>query len=152
MEALSSLRKFGYFVEYLADGVACPVFLCWRTRREIAMDNLLQSRVCATPAEARHLALAAFRNFTYMVVETIVARRRITDDNWNQHAKLQLSLGAEKMGKYHKVRSPKPEARMDQAKTHKLKKTFPELLSFGSSGFGPAQFELRISDFGLRIL
>jgi KDO2-lipid IV(A) lauroyltransferase len=117
VEALSPLRKLWYFVEYLAaatafyvvsviplplvlglaDGVARLIFFCWRTRRDIAVDNLLQSKLCATPAEARHLALAAFRNFTYMVVETIVARRRITDANWDQHVKLQLSPEAEKL-------------------------------------------------------
>ncbi len=116
-ELLQPLRKLWHIVEYLvaavaflvisviplslvlafASGVARLIFFCWRTRRNIAVDNLLQSKVCATPAQARRLALAAFRNFTFMVVETIVARRRITSENWDQHVKLRLSPEAERL-------------------------------------------------------
>ena len=63
----------------------------WGLRRRIAVDNLLQSGVCATPAAARRMARVAFQNFAVMIVETIVARRRLRPDNWDRHVKLNLS-------------------------------------------------------------
>jgi KDO2-lipid IV(A) lauroyltransferase len=114
---ISPLRRLWHLVEYsvaaavfmlicliplplvlsFAGGIARLIFFCWRTRRNIAMDNLLQSKICASPTQARSLALAAFRNFTFRVVESIVARRRITSKNWDQHVKLRLSPEAERL-------------------------------------------------------
>jgi len=72
-------------------------FLVWRTRRRVAIDNLLQAGLCADEAAARRLAFAAFRTFTVMVVETIVARRRINAENWRDFVTLKLAPEAERL-------------------------------------------------------
>jgi KDO2-lipid IV(A) lauroyltransferase len=69
-------------------------FLWWR-RRRIALENIRLAGVCADEAEARALALASFVAFATMVAESIVARRRLTRDNWPEHVRLHLSQEAE---------------------------------------------------------
>lgn len=60
------------------------VFCLWRQRREIAVENLLQARVCRDRAGARKTTLEAFRTFCLMVAESVVALRRLTPDNWQE--------------------------------------------------------------------
>jgi lauroyl/myristoyl acyltransferase len=78
-----------------ADFSARVSFLLWRSRRRTAIDNLLKAGVCANGAEAKRMAFASFRAFTFMVAESMVARRRLTAENWADHVQLQLSPEAE---------------------------------------------------------
>jgi Kdo2-lipid IVA lauroyltransferase/acyltransferase len=77
--------------------VARFAFFAWRTRRRVAIDNLLRAGLCADEAAARRMALASFRGFTLMVVESIVARRRIRAENWREFVDLKLSSEAERL-------------------------------------------------------
>jgi lauroyl/myristoyl acyltransferase len=77
--------------------VARVAFFVWRSRRRVAIENLLRAGLCADEAAARRMALAAFRNFTLMVAESIVARRRINAGNWRQFVDLKLSPEADRL-------------------------------------------------------
>jgi KDO2-lipid IV(A) lauroyltransferase len=79
----------------LADCSAGLSFFLWRSRRRTAIDNLLKAGVCANEAAARQMAFASFRSFTVMVAESIVARRRLTAENWSSYVKLHISPEAE---------------------------------------------------------
>jgi Kdo2-lipid IVA lauroyltransferase/acyltransferase len=70
-------------------------YLLLRGRRRIALDNIRRSGICANEPEARALALASFVAFATMVMESIVARRRLTRDNWAEHVRLRLSTEVE---------------------------------------------------------
>lgn len=79
-------------------GLAARIaFLVWRSRRRVAIENLLRAGLCADETAARRMALAAFRNFTLMIAESIVARRRIHAENWRQFVDLKLSPEAERL-------------------------------------------------------
>jgi KDO2-lipid IV(A) lauroyltransferase len=78
-----------------ADFSARVSFLLWVSRRRTAIDNLLKAGVCANEAEARRMALASFRAFTFMIAESIIVRRTLTAENWPQYVKLRLSPEAE---------------------------------------------------------
>jgi len=77
--------------------VARVAFFAWRSRRRVAIDNLLRAGLCADEPSARRMALASFRNFTLMVVESIVARRRIHARNWREFVELKLSPEADRL-------------------------------------------------------
>jgi len=79
----------------MADFSARLSFLLWRSRRRTAIDNLLNAGICTNKVAARRMAFASFRAFTFMVAESIVARRRLTSENWSNHVKLKLSPAAE---------------------------------------------------------
>ena len=85
------------FTLAMASALARLVFVLWRSRRRIAINNLLQSRLCDTPEDASRLALESFRSFTLTVVETILLRRRLTAQNWRAFVTLKLSPDAEKL-------------------------------------------------------
>jgi KDO2-lipid IV(A) lauroyltransferase len=79
----------------IAGFAARVAFLVWRPRRRVAINNLLQAGVCADKRAARRLAFISFRAFTVMIAETIVARRRIRADNWQEFVTLKLAPEAE---------------------------------------------------------
>jgi len=79
----------------VAGFAARVTFFFWRSRRRTAIDNLLRAGVCADESSARAMALASFRAFTFMVVESMVARRRLTPENWSHYVKLHLTPEAE---------------------------------------------------------
>ena len=77
-------------VLWFCEGITQASFLLMFRRRRIAEENILKAGICATPKEARRMARAAFRSFTVMVAETVVARRRLTAENWQNHVRLVL--------------------------------------------------------------
>jgi KDO2-lipid IV(A) lauroyltransferase len=79
----------------IAGFAARVAFFVWRPRRRVAINNLLQAGLCADERAARRLAFISFRAFTVMVAETIVARRRIRSDNWQEFVTLKLGPEAE---------------------------------------------------------
>jgi Kdo2-lipid IVA lauroyltransferase/acyltransferase len=76
----------------LTAGVA---YLLWWRRRRIAAENIRLAGVRTDETEARALARASFVAFATMVAESIVARRRLTGDNWREYVRLHLSEEAE---------------------------------------------------------
>jgi KDO2-lipid IV(A) lauroyltransferase len=79
----------------LADGAARLAFLALRSRRRIAVDNILGAGVSATPAEARAMARDSFRTLAMMVVESAIVRRRMTRENWTDYVDLQAPAEVE---------------------------------------------------------
>jgi KDO2-lipid IV(A) lauroyltransferase len=79
----------------LADVGARLAFLVWRSRRRIAVENILRAGVSPTPASARAMARAAFRTLALMVVESAIVRRRMTRENWTDFVELQASAEVE---------------------------------------------------------
>lgn len=77
-----------------ANFAASLAYAVWGKRRRTAIANLLASGVAADEAAARRLARESFRAFCLMVAESIVARRRITADNWRDFVTLKLSPDA----------------------------------------------------------
>src|SRR5678815_4654506 len=73
------------------DVVARLCFIGMFRRRAIAIDNLLRSGLVQDSRGARRMALASFRAFVAMVIETNAARRRLTAENWPQHVKLIMN-------------------------------------------------------------
>lgn len=78
-----------------ADALAWMGWWVLVPRRRIALDNLLQAGVAKNKAEANRIGRAAFRNFVQMIVEVIVAHRRIHAGNWQEHVTIRLSPEAE---------------------------------------------------------
>jgi KDO2-lipid IV(A) lauroyltransferase len=74
---------------------ARAAYLLWVRRRRIALDNIRVAGVCADESQARALARASFEAFATMVAESVVARRRLTRDNWAEHVSLCLPAEAE---------------------------------------------------------
>ena len=81
----------------VAGFAARVAFFVWRPRRRVAINNLLQAGLCADEPAARRLAFVSFRAFTVMIAETIVARRRIRADNWQEFVTLKLKPDAERL-------------------------------------------------------
>lgn len=77
--------------------VASMVFLLWRKRRQISVENLLATGLAGTPAEARKLAQASFLSFALMVAESLVVKSRMTSANWREFVTLKLSPEAERL-------------------------------------------------------
>jgi KDO2-lipid IV(A) lauroyltransferase len=81
----------------LADVAARLAFLLWRSRRRIAVENILGARMSPTRAQAQAMALAAFRTLAQMVVETTIVRRRMTRENWSEYVELKAPPDVEAM-------------------------------------------------------
>ena len=75
--------------------IAGVTYLLWRRRGRIATENILLAGVRADAAQARALARTSFVAFATMVAESIVARRRLTGDNWPEHVQLRVSSEVE---------------------------------------------------------
>jgi KDO2-lipid IV(A) lauroyltransferase len=77
--------------------LAFVVFLLWRRRRQISIENLLASGLAANPAEARRLARASFLSFALMVAESLVVKFRMNGANWRDFVTLKLSPEVERL-------------------------------------------------------
>lgn len=75
----------------IADLAAAVAYAAWGSRRRTAIANLLASGVAPDAATARRLARESFRAFCLMVGESIMARRRLTADNWRDFVTIRAS-------------------------------------------------------------
>jgi KDO2-lipid IV(A) lauroyltransferase len=75
----------------LASLTARVVFIVAPGRRRVAMENLRLAGICRDTASARRLAWESFRSFAFLVVESVVARRRLTAANWQEHVRWRTS-------------------------------------------------------------
>jgi lauroyl/myristoyl acyltransferase len=72
---LNSDKSFSVIVSAIeGDAGDRLAYVMWRSRRRIAVENILRAGVSPTPAGAR----AAFRTLALMVVESAIVRRRMT--------------------------------------------------------------------------
>lgn len=75
----------------LAQAAGWLAFHLWRERRHIALENLRLAGVCPNAAAVRRTAIEAFQTFCLMVIESVVALRRVTPDNWRQFVTMRWS-------------------------------------------------------------
>jgi KDO2-lipid IV(A) lauroyltransferase len=79
----------------VAEIAARVAFALWRTRRRVAIDNILRAGGRADVSSARRLALASFRAVALMVAESVVLRRRLAADQGRCYVELRLTPEAE---------------------------------------------------------
>jgi KDO2-lipid IV(A) lauroyltransferase len=79
----------------VAEIAARVAFVLWRTRRRVAIDNILRAGVRADASAARRLALASFRAVALMVAESVVLRSRLAGDRGRRYVELRLTPEAE---------------------------------------------------------
>ena len=68
-------------------GAACGGlwYRCSRTRRRVAMENVLAAGVAASRSEAERIARASFRHFTGHLLENLKVPAVLRADNWREH-------------------------------------------------------------------
>jgi len=71
------------------------IFFVWRRRRRVAIDNLLTTGMATDERVAKRMGCATFESFVVMVVETIIARERLSVENWAESVKLLVTPEAE---------------------------------------------------------
>ena len=81
----------------LAGGLAALGFLILGKRRRVAIDNLLQSGVAATPREARRLARASFRHLGCVIAESFFAPRLLASEAGGQAVELDIPPATRKI-------------------------------------------------------
>ncbi len=67
------------------------VFRLWGERRRVALANLRLAGMASDDAAARTTALEAFQTFCLMVMESVIALRRVTPDNWREFVTMRWS-------------------------------------------------------------
>jgi Kdo2-lipid IVA lauroyltransferase/acyltransferase len=73
----------------LADAVGSAIFTLVPARARIAIDNLLACGVAQDEITARQIGRQCFQSFTRMIMETVIARERITQENWTDFVTLE---------------------------------------------------------------
>jgi len=86
LKLLPAHRAFGF-----GAAIGSVWFALSRRRRRTAIDNLLQTGVAQSPAEARRLARASFRHFTGSLLETVKVPEVINRENWQAHVTVEGS-------------------------------------------------------------
>jgi KDO2-lipid IV(A) lauroyltransferase len=81
----------------LAGGVATFGYLILGKRRRVAVDNLLQSGVAASPRAARRLARASFRHLGHVVAESFFAPRLLASEAGGQAVDLDMPAATRKI-------------------------------------------------------
>lgn len=102
---MTVLRRIRYFSEYtaviaihgliralplgaslwLARRLGSLTFCLLRTRRRIAVDNIVRSGIATDSRAATRIARGSFQHFATLTVESIVAEHLIREDNWREH-------------------------------------------------------------------
>ncbi len=77
------------FMLALADAVGSAIFTLVPSRARIAIDNLLACGVAQDEITARRIGRQCFQSFTRMIMETVIARGRITAANWTEFVTLE---------------------------------------------------------------
>ncbi|MDA0991399.1 MAG: lysophospholipid acyltransferase family protein [Verrucomicrobia bacterium] len=89
--ALGLMRAIPYgLAAALARALASVGFLCLRSRRVTAIDNILQGGITDSPREAKRIARNSFYHFALLTVESLRAEATINEHNWRDHIELDL--------------------------------------------------------------
>jgi KDO2-lipid IV(A) lauroyltransferase len=81
----------------LGAGLGTLWFLLSRRRKRVAITNLQQAGMAATPREARRLARGSFQHFLGHILESLKAPQVITRANWREHVELEASPELEEL-------------------------------------------------------
>ncbi|MBN1556581.1 MAG: lysophospholipid acyltransferase family protein [Lentisphaerae bacterium] len=76
--------------ERVARGVADAWFALGRSRRRIAIRNILRAGITADPRRAAAIARASFRHFGYILAESLKSGEVFTETNWRDRMELQI--------------------------------------------------------------
>lgn len=90
------------FTLAFADALGTIIFTLFPGRARIAIHNALAAGVAADRAAAARIGRQCFQSFTRMVAETVIARKRITRDNWAEF--VTLEAGPEALAMLHDSR------------------------------------------------
>lgn len=75
----------------ISDAIGSLVFVILPKRSKIAVENILAAKIVANENEARVLARRCFQSFTRMIAEAVLARYRITRENWKDYVTIEAS-------------------------------------------------------------
>ncbi|MFO7871772.1 MAG: lysophospholipid acyltransferase family protein [Kiritimatiellia bacterium] len=73
-----------------AEKLAGFCFIVLASRRRIAVNNLLMSRVASGKEEAVKIARGSFRHLAVLLVETLKCGKVLNQDSWRDHVKLEI--------------------------------------------------------------
>ncbi len=79
------------FVLAFADALGSLMFTLLPSRARVAIDNLLATGMAADESNARRIGRKCFQSFVRMITETVMARSRITRENWADFVTFEAS-------------------------------------------------------------
>lgn len=85
---LAAIAPVGFMLA-LADATGLVIFALMPSRARIAIDNLLAAGVTQDEASARRIGRRCFQSFARMIMETVLARKRITAENWRNFVTIE---------------------------------------------------------------
>jgi len=85
---LAAIAPVGFLLA-LADAVGAAIFTLLPARARVAIDNLLVAGVAPDRTAARRIGRQCFQSFTRMIMETVIARGKITPTNWTDYVTLE---------------------------------------------------------------
>lgn len=88
--ALTAVAPVGFMLAF-TDAIGSFIFTILPSRARIAVDNLLAAGVAADEAAARRIGRRCFQSFSRMITETVIARERITPENWTDFVTLDAT-------------------------------------------------------------
>lgn len=88
--ALTAVAPVGFMLAF-TDAIGSLIFTILPSRARIAVDNLLAAGVAADEAAARRIGRKCFQSFSRMITETVIARERITPENWTDFVTLDAT-------------------------------------------------------------
>ena len=114
---MNPLRTLLHYIEYLAIRLVCrlydlipahkaydlgaavtaSVYPLFRTRRRIAIDNILKANITNDPQEADRIARKAFGHLAGHICEALKVGEIVTADNWREHIRFEGPAASWKM-------------------------------------------------------
>ena len=88
--ALTAVAPVGFMLAF-TDAIGSLIFTILPSRARIAVENLLAAGVAADEAAARRIGRRCFQSFSRMITETVIARERITPENWTDFVTLDAT-------------------------------------------------------------
>ena len=81
----------------IADVIGVLIFAILPKRRRIAVENIAAAGIVADRKAAKKLGRRCFKSFTRMIAETLLARYRITAQNWEEFVTIEASPEAREL-------------------------------------------------------
>jgi KDO2-lipid IV(A) lauroyltransferase len=74
----------------VASAVADLAWAAARSRRRLAVRNVLAAGVCGSEAEARRIARESFRHFAVLIAEALKAPELLGESSWSRHVRVEI--------------------------------------------------------------
>ena len=88
--ALTAVAPVGFMLAF-TDAIGSLIFTILPSRARIAVENLLAAGVTVDEPTARRIGRRCFQSFARMISETVIARERITPENWTDFVTLDAT-------------------------------------------------------------